>query len=262
MELNLQGMTALVTGGTRGIGRAAVAMLLAEGCRVFATGSSQESLERAREEFRDFGGQFGVTSGRLEDAATAPRFVAEAVERFGELSVVVNNAGFYAYKTYEEFTRADWTSLVEMKLIAYESVIRAAIPHLKRRGGAVVNVAGIAALVPFSETPQVGAVNAGVLAMTRFFARKLAGEKVTVNAVTPGPVRTDRHEMRRRILEAEEGLSREAAEERLAAGIPTHHVIDPGEVAMVIAMLCSPRLKGLTGSNVVIDSGRSLMTSI
>src|SRR5579875_3075206 len=103
MDLDLDGRVALVTGGTRGIGRAVALALLNEGCRVFVTGSSPESAERARQQFSEFGDRFDVGAGRLEEADTPGRLVTAAVERFGELNLVVNNAGFYAYKTYEEF---------------------------------------------------------------------------------------------------------------------------------------------------------------
>lgn len=259
MDLRLQGLVALVTGATSGIGLAVTEMLLDEGCRVMMTGTADESFDRSKDSLAAREAQVGRVTGRIERPGASEHFIQATKERFGALDIVVNNAASYEYKSYDDFRREDWSSLFEQKLVGYERIIHTAIPHLlDRGGGSIVNVAGVAALTANSETPQVGAVNAGLINLTRFFALKLAGRGVRVNGVTPGPVRTARYEARVRRLR-EQGWSAADAEAQLRQAVPSRHIIEPREVAMVVSMLSSPELTGMTGANVVIDSGRTLL---
>lgn len=257
METGIRGKVAIVTGATRGIGAATVRALLEEGASVFGTGRSSASTERARAEHADVGDRvvFGILDLADEDAP--PRVVHEAVEAFGRIDLIINNAASFAYRSMADLTPSDWLELTQQKLVASSRIIEAARQQLITNQGSVVNVAGVAGCVPTGETPHVGAVNAGILSMTRFYAAHLAPEGVRVNAVSPGDTDTDRRQDRLARLEAS-GFSRTEAELRLASSIPMGRAVLPSEVAGVVVALCSVPFASVTGVNVLVDGGRHI----
>jgi len=258
MDLQLDGKVAIVTGATRGIGKAIANALSAEGAMVLGTGRSQESVDAARQA----GGvgertQFAVLD--LLDVASIPRIVDQAVRQFGKLDIVVNNAASFEYRSTDEIKHQDWWDLTTQKLADSCDIIRSATPHLAASGeGAIVNVAGIAGVMPRGDAPHVGAVNAGIINMTQFFALKLAPQGIRVNAVSPGDTRTDRREARLQRAQEEHNISRETAEERLASALPLGRAVEPEEVAATTVVLCSPLLHSVTGSHILVDGGSYL----
>lgn len=257
MDMGMQGKVALVTGGTRGIGAAVSKAFRDEGASVFATGRSARSVATAAK--ADAGPEGRLIFGVLDLAdPTAPnRLVAEVTERFGRIDFVVNNAASFTYRSLADLSASDWMELTQQKLVGYTGFIQAAQDQLVANKGAVVNVSGIAGCVPTGETPHVGAVNSGIVSMTRFFASLLAAHGVRVNAISPGDTDTDRRQERLARLESE-GLSRRAAELRLAASIPMGRAVSPTEVAGVALALCSPHFASVTGVNVIVDGGRHI----
>ena len=251
MDLGLAGKIALVSGGTRGLGLAVALTLQAEGARVMVTSrATPEGFGR------------GPTAG-LEHlvadlvAPDAPeRVVRETAARLGGLDLLVNNAAGFDEVGLLDPSRSQWLELFERELLGYHAMIQAAVPHLVARSpSAIVNVAGIAALRPMSHAPHASAVNAAVLTLTRVWARELAPRGVRVNAVTPASVRTDRFAARVERLVRAGGGDPAEVERTLMADFPTAEAIEPGEVASLIAMVCSPRLRSLVGANVVMDGG-------
>jgi NAD(P)-dependent dehydrogenase (short-subunit alcohol dehydrogenase family) len=256
MDLDYGGRVALVTGGTRGIGAAIASTLLAEGCRVVVTGRTQGSVDEA------LAARGGPTQGLagavgdLSDPHVATELVASTMQRFGRLDVLVNNAAGFSEGHFLESGFEDWTAIYQLKLVGYLAMARAAAPHLKENGGgSIVNIAGIAGIHAMPGSGHAGAVNAAVLNLTRLMARELAGDGIRVNAISPGSVNTDRMEARVEALMAERDESRKDVEASLDACIPAGSRVDPDEVGLTVAMLCSPRLRSVVGNNVVVDGG-------
>ncbi|MDA8046037.1 MAG: SDR family oxidoreductase [Actinomycetota bacterium] len=261
MDTGIAGKVAVVTGATRGIGAAMVRSLVAEGASVFGTGRSPESVETARAGLGDDRRNVVLAPADLNDPAAPERLVGLALETFGRIDFVINNAASFAYRSLAELTPADWQELAQQKLVAYSAIIDAARHQLVANRGAVVNVAGIAGCVPTGETPHVGAINAGILSTTRFYAALLAADGVRVNAVSPGDTDTDRRQDRLARLEAT-GLSRDGAERRLSSSIPLGRAVAPSEVAGVAVALCSVQFASVTGINVLVDGGRHVHYSV
>lgn len=255
MDLDLDGKAVIVTGASRGIGSAIAKLFLEEGAFVLGTTRSKDTILPAV--------QATGTTGRLRVAALdlldpeGPATITHrALEEFGRIDAVVNNAASFEYLTMDDVSRTHWWELAQQKLVFSCDVIRHARAALAASGnGAVVNVAGIAGCIPRGEAPHVGAVNAGVINMTQFFAAKLAPQRIRVNAVSPGDTSTDRRQARLVRLQSERGLTREAAEAELAAALPLGRAVTPEEVAAVVVMLCSSRLGGVSGSNILVDGG-------
>jgi NAD(P)-dependent dehydrogenase (short-subunit alcohol dehydrogenase family) len=256
IDLGYAGTAAIVTGGTRGIGRAVVELLLAEGARVLAVGSRAETAKQLAAEIDH---PALVTAAQdMREPDCGERLVAEAVRELGGLDLVVNNAAAFDYRPPAELGRDDWTELFTLKALGYWSLARAATPALVERRGAIVNVSGVAGIVASPDSANVGGVNAAVISMTESMARALAPQGVRVNVVSPGATDTDRFATRTALLAERESLDTGAARARLAESVPVGFPADPAELALVVAMLGAPALRSVTGAHVVVDGGGTL----
>ena len=254
----LAGAVAIVTGGTRGIGRAVVDLLAAAGARVLCTGSRDTTVAALRESMAGYGSAVAVVRQDMAAEDAGQRLVQLAAGTFGRLDIVVNNAGGYQYKDPARVDRADWLRLFELKTVGYWSLATAAFGHLAASRGCVVNVAGTAGVIARPGAVHVGAVNAGVISMTESLALAWAGAGVRVNAVSPGATDTDRFATRARQYAAAHGVTAQASRTALSAEIPVGRPADPREVARVIVTLSSPWLTSVTGTHVIVDGGSTL----
>ncbi|HEX8741639.1 MAG TPA: SDR family oxidoreductase [Thermoleophilaceae bacterium] len=243
MDLGLEGRACVVTGASRGIGRATARLLAAEGARV---------LGIARGEGADLA--LDVTA---PDAAE--RVVEECERRFGSVDVLVNNAGTSAARGLAELTDADWQEQLDLHVMAPMRLMRAVAPRMAERGwGRIVNVCSSSGKRPSLSNAAYSVSKAAQLSLSRVFADTYAGRGVLVNAVAPGPVDTP-------LWLAEGGLADQAAaaqgrtrDEVLAAArdkIPLGRFGSEQEIAAVIAFLCSEQASNVTGAAWSADGG-------
>jgi 3-oxoacyl-[acyl-carrier protein] reductase len=234
----------LVTGGSRGLGRAIVAALAAEpGARVAFTFSASEAAAREVE---------AATGARafpfeLRDRTRADDLVAEVEAALGPLDGLVNNAGLRRESLLALTSDADWDAVVDANLGGLFRCCRAVLRGLMvRRRGAIVNVSSLSALHGVAGQGAYAAAKAGILGLTRSLAREAGRRGVRVNAVVPGFVATD--------LTA--GLPA-AAVAQLRAGECLARGVQPEDVARAVAFLLSDRAAGITGQSLVVDAGAS-----
>lgn len=249
MDLGLQDKIALVTGASRGIGAAAVDRLVREGSRVVAV-SRRPSPDRTDHP------AVRQVAADLSDEGGAAGAVAAAVAEFGGIDILVNNVGGgdrLSLAPFAELTDADWTDAFATNLFAAVRTTRAALPWLERAGGVVVNVSSIGAHRVDGPPLAYNVAKAALTAFGRGVAPELAGRGVRTVTVTPGPTRTAMWDR----FAAASGAPLDA----VLAGVPdqlgmlTGRLIEPAEVADVIAYLSSPLAAGVVGANVVIDGG-------
>jgi 3-oxoacyl-[acyl-carrier protein] reductase len=247
MDLKLAGKVAVVTGGSRGIGRAAAAALLAEGASVVVSSVRTESVARAVEALKPLGRVEGIPCDVAAEADVA-RLVRRTEERLGRLDVLVANAGTGGeYTNLADLSAADWDAMINVHLRGTFLCGREAARAMRRAGtpGRIVTVASVAA---YEGDPLLGhynAAKAGIIGLTRSMAADFAPWGVRVNGVAPVWVRT---EMTERELPA-----RGAAIEGLGA---LKRAGEPEEIAAAIAFLASGVCDFLTGAILVVDGGQ------
>jgi len=250
----LRGKTAIVTGASRGIGRAIALRLGRDGANLMLCARDGAALTEVAAEVGD---NACVMAIDLREADAAQRVVAQALVEFGNLDILVNNAGATKRGEFLALTDEDWMDGYALKLHGAVRMVRSAWPELAQRGGSVVNIAGVGGKTPGAEFTIGGSVNAAVLSFTKALADVGVRDGVQVNAINPGTVRTDRFEQRMDALAAEKGLSRQAAEGWFVASQRVTRVGEPADIAGLVAFLVGPEGRFLHGALIDMDGGAS-----
>ena len=254
MDLGLRDRVCIVTGASQGIGLAISRRLAGEGARVLMVARGEERLQAAA---HPLGAEW--LAADVTDPDCVQRVVATAVEQFGALDVLVNNAGTSAHVPLERLTDDDYRAHFELNVVASIGLMRRAAPHMAQRGwGRIVNVASSSGKRPSSSNAAYSVAKAAQLSASRAYADAYAGRGVLVNAITPGPVETP-------LWMGEGGLADQAAEiagttrdEALAAArgkLPIGRFATPEEIADVAVFLCSERAGFVTGAAWSVDGG-------
>lgn len=251
------GKTAIVTGASRGIGRAIAAKLAADGAQVVLAARDEAALADAVSEIKDAGGEAAYQSLdlRREDAPAA--LAAFTLETFGSIDIIVNNAGATKRGDFLTLTEDDWADGFALKFYAAVRLSRAAWPHLKASGGSLLNIVGVGGRTPGAEFAIGGSVNAAILSLTKALADRGITDGVQVNAINPGPVRTDRFARTLAARAEAEGVDSAEAERRLVQGAGITRVGEPEDIASLAAFIVSPAGRLLQGALIDMDGGQT-----
>lgn len=254
----LNGKSALVTGGAAGIGAATARMFCREGAAVMLVDRDEAALRATAERIRSEvpGARLGYFAADVADEARAQQAVAHAVEAFGGLHVLVNNAAARNYAAVADATAQDWQAVVNVNLIGTANYCRAALPALRVSGrGSIVNVSSCYAVSGRKGMPIYDATKAGQLALTRTLAHEEAAHGVRANAVCPGSTLTDFHVGRAKASGKDvEQLKTERTTTSLLGRWAT-----PEEIAWPILWLASDEASFVTGATLMVDGGLSAM---
>ena len=242
----LAGRVALVTGASRGIGRAIATTLAEQGANVVIGCLSNVALaDEAVSQIRAEGGAAQVLPFDVTDADLVRAAVGEIVDQHGRLDILVNNAGLSVDVLLARLKEADWGTVLATNLTGVFHCTKAVLrPMLRARYGRIVNLTSIVAEMGNAGQAAYGAAKAGVGGMTRSLAREISGRGVTVNGVAPGFIETE--------MTAD---LPEAVREQYLRLIPVGRMGTPGEVAALVAFLCSPAAGYITGQTIGINGG-------
>ena len=260
MNLGLEGKACVVTGASRGIGRDVAERLCADGAHVLMVARTEDILERAASEVESAGGEASSLALDVTAPDAAERIVQAATERFGQIDVIVNNAGQAKWRELEDVPDEDWQAAWDLNVMAPMRLMRDAIPAMAERGwGRVVNVASTAGKRPSARMPEYSVAKAAQLSLSRLFADKHAKNGVCVNAVCPGPTTSEMWMEPGGLLDQSKELSgtssREEALEAAGGSRPIGRLAEPAEIGAVIAFLCSEAASYVTGAAWSVDGG-------
>ena len=257
MDLGLSGRPALVAAGSRGLGRASATALAEEGARVGICARDAEALQRARDEIADATGAtvaaIPADVSREEDAV---RFVREGAEALGGCQILVANAGGPPPGRFDDFTDDDFRAAFDLLFFSTIRMVREALPLMQEAGyGRIVIVGSLAVKQPIANLMLSNAVRTGVIAWARTLADEVGPDGITVNAVLPGRLMTDRVQS---LLEGEASRAGRPVEEHresVEATIPLRRIGDPRDLGDLVAYLASERASYLTGCAIQVDGG-------
>ncbi|HJZ55634.1 MAG TPA: 3-oxoacyl-ACP reductase family protein [Gemmataceae bacterium] len=249
--MTLKDQVAVVTGGSRGIGRAIVRSLAREGARVaFVYKGNQQAAEELEKEVLAAGGVARAVQGDVADPATAKRIVAGVLADWGRLDILVNNAGVIRDGLFLTQKPEDWRTVLSTNLDGAVNFCREVAQQMafKQRYGRIINVSSVAAEHVNSGQTNYAASKGAINSFTRALAVELARRNVTVNAVAPGFISTDMSEAVRSM----------AGEDNLKKMIPARRLGTPEDVAGVVVFLAGPAGAYITGQVITVDGGLSL----
>jgi 3-oxoacyl-[acyl-carrier protein] reductase len=248
MQFDFAGKRVIVTGGSRGIGRAIALGFAASGAAVSICARDRGALEATQAELARHGGTAHAMPCDLADGAAIARYVGEATAALGRIDVLVNNASGFGITDDE----AGWEASIAVDLLGTVRASRAALPLLAQGGGSIVTVASISGLHPSPRTPPYGAVKAALIQHIATQAALLAGSGIRVNGIAPGAIEFPGGLWERRRTETP------VLYRQLVDRIPFGRMGRPEEVASVALFLASPLAAWVTGQTIVVDGGQLL----
>jgi 3-oxoacyl-[acyl-carrier protein] reductase len=242
MQIDLSGKVALVTGSTRGIGRAIAETLTECGARVAVVG---RDLARAEEAASALGGEARGFACDVAEVASVTRLVEEVEKGFGSLDILVNNAGLTRDNLLLRIKDEDWDAVIDANLRGAFAAIRAASRGMmKRRWGRIVNIASVVGITGNKGQANYAASKAGLIGLTKSVAKELASRNILANAVAPGFIETDMT-----------AAMTPEARATMSAQIPLERLGSPADIAGMVAFLASDHAAYITGQVFVVDGG-------
>ena len=261
MDLGLRGKRAIVTGGSRGIGRQCALALAREGAHVCIAARTQDVLNQVLTELEQTGSKAHAVTTDLNIQANCEKVVQETADRFGGIDILVNNVGAARNADILELSPNLIDEALSLKTYSYLRMSQLVIPYMKEnRWGRIINVAGSAGTSPTRSNIPTGAANITILNITRALSDAVAGEGILVNTVCPGLTNTGRARTQQGARAEREGRDVEALLEELGQELPAGRIAEPEEVATVVTFLASEACSYMFGSALYMDGGKRRST--
>jgi NAD(P)-dependent dehydrogenase (short-subunit alcohol dehydrogenase family) len=245
------GKVAIVTGASRGIGRAIAVALAREGADIVAVARTAEAVMKVAAEITALGRKVLPLGADVSKSADAQAVVRSAIERFGTIDILVNNAGIHLCAPFVEESEQMWTELFRVNVLGCTFITQAVVPHMiAKRHGRIVNITSKAAVVGEQNHVAYSSVKGAVLSMIRALAVDMASHGITVNGVAPGPIMTE-------MLTA--AVPEKSVQDKIAADAPLGRLGKPEDIAAAVVYLASDEADWMTGQILSVDGGLSIL---
>jgi NAD(P)-dependent dehydrogenase (short-subunit alcohol dehydrogenase family) len=254
MDLQLVGKVGVVTGASRGIGHAIAQTLAAEGMNLVLVARSGDQLASLATSLPT---ECLIQAVDLRDSETPTAVIAAAIARFGQLDLLVNNAGATKRADFLALPDSDWSDGFALKFFGAMRCCRAAWPYLQATRGSIVNIVGIGGRTASAEFTIGGSVNAALLNLTKALADRGVQDGVRVNAINPGSIATERLQIRIRNFASEHGIDPSAATHEMARTQKVARFGEPNEIASAVAFLASAQAQYCQGTILDVDGGQT-----
>lgn len=257
MNFLLKNKIALVTGATQGIGAATASALAGEGANLIISGRDEEKLSTQKITLQEnFKNTVHIVSGDLTSAAQCNKIVKTSLSIFPRIDVLVNCAGASQGGLFWEIPEEVWQDSINLKVMGTVRMMKAVIPiMIKNKYGRIVNVVGSTGGQPQPRLLPGSAANAALLAITTGLGQELGEHNIVINALNPGPTRTERWTKLMSTLATNEGLEPADIEKKYIDQIPTKKLAEPNEIGRLAAFLASDLAANITGSSIIADGG-------
>lgn len=256
MNFQLTKKVALVTGGSRGIGRAVAVALAKQGMSIAICGRTRESLDQACEEITALGVACYTYQTDVSQIAEVESMVKRVINDAGSIDVLINNAVTSTSARFDELTDTEFQYHVDVKLMAYIRIARLVYPYMQlKQWGRIVNIGGMTARIIAPLRMTNGVVNAGVANFTKQFSSYAADANITVNCVHPGYTATERVQQIFEREAVEAGVDVATVIARRTADIPLGKLVQPEDIASAALFFCSPMANMVTGQCIAVDGG-------
>lgn len=238
----LKDKVVIVTGAGQGIGESIAKEMSKEGAKVVVSDLNEENAKRVALEIDLVGGSVIAIKCDVSKKEDVDNLINKTIEHFGELNILVNNAGIFPYKPFLEMKEADWDKVLDINLKSVFLTSNASAKVMKE-GSKIVSISSIASLVGFESLSHYCASKGGVNGFTRALALELAKKKINVNVVAPGAIKTPG------------ATTDEATEKQISPSIPANRMGEPVDIANAVIFLASDKADYITGQILVVDGG-------
>ena len=256
MELHLVKKNALILASSQGLGMAMAAELVKEGANVMLASRDGEKLAAVQRELSQLG--TGKVSYKVTDITKAEdikSLVAQTAEEFGGIDILINNAGGPPGGSFSDFNDEEWQQSFELNLLSFIRTIRESLPHLKKQGGKIVNIASSSIKEPIPGLILSNTFRTAIVGLSKTLASELAPDGILINTVGPGRIATDRVQHLDKMNAEKQGVTPEEMTEQSINKIPLGRYGEPEEFARFVTFLVSGANTYLTGQSYLVDGG-------